>query len=71
MIRAFKNMMDAGTLQELGLISLEKKRLRRNMITVIKYVNTYWKEEWNKLLFMSTEDRQWAMDLNFDKRDFH
>lgn len=61
-IRAFGNMMDAGTLQELGLFSLKKKSPREDMITVFN--NTCRKDKRNELFFTSSESRTRSNTLN-------
>lgn len=54
-MRGLEKVTYEERLKELGLFSLEKRRLRRYMITDFKYLNGCYKEEEDQL-FMSTKN---------------
>lgn len=55
MMRGSEKVTYEERLKELGLFSLEKRRLRRYTITDFKYLNGCYKEEGDQL-FMSTKN---------------
>lgn len=55
MMRDLENMTYEERLKELGLFSLERRRVRRYMITDFKYLNVSYKEKGDQL-FMSTKN---------------
>lgn len=52
-IRSLANMAYKERLKELSLFKLQKRRQRGDMMMTFKYVKIYFKEEGNKLYFMS------------------
>uniref|UniRef100_K7EX79 Reverse transcriptase domain-containing protein n=1 Tax=Pelodiscus sinensis TaxID=13735 RepID=K7EX79_PELSI len=57
MIKGLENMTYEGRLKELGLFSLEKRRLRGNMIAVFRYLKGCHKEEGENLFILASGDR--------------
>lgn len=55
MMRDLENMTYEERLKELGLFSLERRKVRRYMITDFKYLNGSYKEKGDQL-FMSTKN---------------
>uniref|UniRef100_K7F1H0 Reverse transcriptase domain-containing protein n=1 Tax=Pelodiscus sinensis TaxID=13735 RepID=K7F1H0_PELSI len=57
MINGLENMTYEGRLKELGLFSLEKRRLRGDMIAVFRYLKGCHKEEGENVFILASEDR--------------
>uniref|UniRef100_K7EZH6 Reverse transcriptase domain-containing protein n=1 Tax=Pelodiscus sinensis TaxID=13735 RepID=K7EZH6_PELSI len=70
MIKGLENMTYEGRLKELGLFSLEKRRLRRDMIAVFRYLKGFHKEEGENLFILASEDRTRSNGLKLQQGRF-
>ncbi|CAM5146598.1 unnamed protein product [Natator depressus] len=70
MIKGLENMTCEGRLKILGLFSLEKRRLRGHMITVLKYIKGCYKEEGEIFFFLTSEDRTRSNGLTLQQGRF-
>ena len=57
-------------LKELGLFSLEKRRLRGDIIVAFQYLNTVYKHEGNELFIWVDNDRTRENGLKLKERRF-
>ena len=70
MIKGLENMTYEGRLKELGWFSLEKRRLRGDMIAVFRYLIRSLKEEGENLFILASEDRTRSNGLKLQQRRF-
>ena len=63
MIRGLETQPYEGRLRCLGMFSLEKRRLRGDMIAVFKYLKGCHVEEGRELFQLATENRTWGNGL--------
>uniref|UniRef100_K7F0M3 Reverse transcriptase domain-containing protein n=1 Tax=Pelodiscus sinensis TaxID=13735 RepID=K7F0M3_PELSI len=70
MIKDLENMTYEGRLKELGLFSLEKRRLRGDMIPVFWYLKGCHKEEGENLFTLASEDRTRSNGLKLQQGRF-
>lgn len=61
MIKGPKNLLHEERLKALSLFSLEKRRLRRNLISIFQYFRAGYKEDGGSLFTRSQQRIQWAM----------
>ena len=57
MIRGLKHLPDKDRLRELGLFSLEKRRMWRDLIAAFQYLKAVYEPEENQLLMQIDSDR--------------
>jgi len=57
MIRGLKHLPDKDRLRELGLFSLEKRRMWRALIAAFQYLKAVYEPEENQLLMQIDSDR--------------
>ena len=57
MIKGLEHLSYEDRLRELGLFSLEKRRLRGNLIAAFQYIKGAYKKDGEKLFMRSCSDR--------------
>ena len=67
-IKGLEHLSYEERLRELGLFSLEKRRLWRDLIEVFQYLKGAYKQEWDQLFAQSDSDRQAGMALKYKGR---
>uniref|UniRef100_K7EY15 Reverse transcriptase domain-containing protein n=1 Tax=Pelodiscus sinensis TaxID=13735 RepID=K7EY15_PELSI len=70
MIKGLENMTCEGRLKKLGLFSLEKRRLRGDMIAVFRYLKGCHKEEGENLFILASIDRTRSNGLKLQQGRF-
>ena len=70
MIKGLENMTYEGRLMELGLFSLEKRRLKGAMIAVFRCLKGCHKEEGENLFILASEDRTRSNGLKLQQGRF-
>uniref|UniRef100_A0A8C3I6M2 Reverse transcriptase domain-containing protein n=1 Tax=Chrysemys picta bellii TaxID=8478 RepID=A0A8C3I6M2_CHRPI len=70
MIKGLENMTYEGRLKELSLFSLEKRRLRGDMIAVFRYLKGCHKEEGENLFTLASKDRTRSNGLKLHQGRF-
>jgi len=67
MIRGLEHLFYEERLRELGLFSLEERRLRGDFIVAFQYLNGAYKQEGERLFTRVDSDRTKGMVLNWDR----
>ena len=70
MIKGLENMTYEGRLKELGFFSLEKRRLRGDMIAVFRYLKGCHQEEGENLFTLASNDRTRSNGLKLQQGRF-
>ena len=70
MIKGLENLLYEERLKELGLFSLEKRRLRGDLITVFQYLKGGYKEDRDSLFTRSHIEKARAMGTSCTGRGF-
>ncbi|XP_050815707.1 uncharacterized protein LOC127054065 [Gopherus flavomarginatus] len=70
MIKGLENMTYEGRLKELGLFSLEKRRLRGDMTAVFRYLKGCHQEEGENLFTLASNDRTRSNGLKLQQGRF-
>ena len=70
MIRRLENLSYKDRLRELGLLSLEKRRLWEDLIRAFQYLKAAYKQEENQLFTWVDSDRTWGNGVNLKEEKF-
>ena len=70
MIRGLERLLYEGRLRELGLFSVEKKRLRGDLTIAFQYLKGDYKQEGNKLFTWVDSDRKRGNDFELKEGRF-
>ncbi|XP_077772840.1 uncharacterized protein LOC114582471 [Podarcis muralis] len=71
MVKGLETMPYEEQLRELGMFSLEKRRLRGDMIAMFKYIKGCHIEEGERLFSAAPEKRTWSNGSKLQERRFH
>ena len=69
-IRGLEHLLYEGRLKELGLLSLEKRRLQGDLIEIFQYLNIVYKHERNQLFTRVYSDRTKENDFKLKEKRF-
>ena len=64
MIQGLKDLSYEDRLKELGLFSLEKRRLQKDLVVIFQYLKGVYKHEGNQLFTRVNSDRTRGVVLN-------